>query len=185
MIPRLKQQYSDSVRPQLQQTLQLGNIHQVPAFQKVVVSMGMGEAIVDSKAIDKASEVLMLITGQKPLMTRAKKAVSNFKLRQGMPIGLKVTLRGDRMYEFIDRLVNAVLPRIRDFQGIPENAFDNSGNYNFGIRENLVFPELVFDEVDKPRGLQITIVMSSFNAAHNRALLEAFKFPLRSIEQRG
>ncbi len=181
MKPRLQEQYKKVIVPALQAKLSLTNIFQVPRVQKIVVNIGLGEATANPKAIEKASHDLGIICGQKPLITKAKKSVANFKLREDQPIGLKVTLRGPRMYEFMDRLVSAVLPRIRDFRGISDKAFDQAGNYNFGIKDNLVFPELVYDEVDKSRPLQITIVLSSLNKQHSEELLRAFGFPLKKL----
>lgn len=180
---RLKEQFQKEILPKLKQQLGLKNVHQVPRVEKVIVSMGLGEAVTNPKAIENASRDLGLITGQKPLVTYAKKAISNFKIKKGTPIGLKVTLHGKHMYEFLDRLVNAVLPRIRDFRGVPDNAFDGKGNYCLGIKENMVFPELIFDEVDKSRGMQIIIVTSALTDEHGRALLTALGFPLRDLSE--
>ncbi|MEI6221766.1 MAG: 50S ribosomal protein L5 [bacterium] len=182
-MARLKQQYVKTIAPKLKADLGVKNFHQVPQLEKVVVSMGLGEAVSTPKAIENAERDLTIITGQKPVITKAKKAISNFKLREGQPIGLKVTLRGDKMYEFVDLLANAVLPRIRDFRGIPIDSFDGQGNYSLGIKEHLVFPELVYDEVDKARGLEITIVTSTYSDEHARALIIALGFPLRDLKE--
>lgn len=181
MKPRLQELYNQTIIPALMKKFSLNNIFEVPLVEKIVVNIGLGEATANPKAIEKASHDLGIICGQKPLVTKAKKSVANFKLRENQPIGLKVTLRGARMYEFMDRLVSAVLPRMRDFRGIPDDAFDKAGNYNFGLRDNLVFPELVYDEVDKPRPLQITIVMRSLGRQHSEELLKAFSFPLKKL----
>lgn len=182
-MTRLKETFHSKIVPQLQQELSLKNVYQVPRVEKVIVSMGLGEVVSNPKAIEHATRAISLITGQKPLITRAKKAISNFKIKKGNQIGLKVTLRARYMYEFLDRLINAVLPRIRDFRGVPLCAFDGKGNYNLGIKEDIVFPELVFDEIDRPRGLQITIVTSAKNDTQGKALLSALGFPLRDLKE--
>jgi large subunit ribosomal protein L5 len=152
----------------------------VPRIQKVVINMGMGEAIANQKILDTAADELRAITGQKPVITKAKKSIASFKLRQGMPIGVVVTLRGDRMYEFLDRLVSVALPRVRDFRGVSPKAFDGRGNYTIGIREQLIFPEIDFNKVDKLRGMNITIVTTARNDEQSRALLKGLGMPFRT-----
>lgn len=176
-LPRLKQRYRDEIASALRAQLELGNPMQIPRLEKIVVNVGLGEAINDSKALDGAMADLAAITGQKPRINRARKSIAAFKLREGMPIGLKVTLRGDRMWEFFDRLVTIALPRTRDFRGMNPRSFDGNGNYTFGLTEQLVFPEVAYDTVDKVRGMDITIVTTTTEDAHARALLDAFGFP--------
>lgn len=176
-VPRLKQRYLDEVAPALRTQLDLGNVMQIPKLEKIVLNIGLGEAITDSKALDGAMSDLAAITGQKPRVNRARKSIAAFKLREGMPIGVKVTLRGDRMWEFFDRLVTVALPRSRDFRGMNPKSFDGSGNYTFGLTEQLVFPEVNYDKVDAVRGMDVTIVTSAKVDAHARALLDAFGFP--------
>jgi large subunit ribosomal protein L5 len=178
-MPRLKAQYNDTVRDQLRERLQLGNVMQVPRLEKIVVNMGVGEAVANSKALESAVADLTLIAGQKPVVTKAKRSLASFKLRQGNPIGAKVTLRGDRMWEFFDRLVTLAIPRIRDFRGLNPRSFDGRGNYTFGLSEQLMFPEINYDTVDQTRGMDITIVTTATSDAAGRALLEAFSFPFR------
>jgi large subunit ribosomal protein L5 len=173
----LKVRYRDEIRPQLQRELQLDNIMQVPTLTKIVVNMGVGDAITDPKALDGAMNDLTIITGQQPKLNRARKSIAGFKLRQGMPIGAKVTLRGDRMWDFFDRLLAVALPRIRDFRGLPDRSFDGRGNYTFGVTEQLIFPEINYDSIDRVRGMDITIVTSAETNEHARALLSAFGFP--------
>lgn len=175
--PRLKQRYRDEVAGRLRTDLGLSNPMQVPGLEKIVVNIGLGEAVSDSKALEGAMRDLAIITGQKPRVNRARKSIAAFKLREGMPIGVKVTLRGDRMWEFFDRLLSVVLPRIRDFRGMKPDAFDGHGNYTFGLKEQLVFPEVDYDSIDAVRGMDVTIVTTSEDDAHARALLEAFGFP--------
>jgi large subunit ribosomal protein L5 len=175
--PRLKVRYRDEIRPQLQRELELGNIMQVPTLTKIVVNMGVGDAITDPKALDGAISDLTIITGQKPKVNRARKSIAGFKLRQGMPIGAKVTLRGDRMWDFFDRLLAVALPRIRDFRGLPDRSFDGRGNYTFGVTEQLIFPEIDYDSIDRVRGMDITIVTTAETNEQARALLAAFGFP--------
>ena len=175
--PRLKQRYRDEIAPALRTQLGLGNAMQIPRFEKIVLNVGLGEAINDSKALDGAMADLAAITGQKPRTNRARKSIAAFKLREGMPIGIKVTLRGDRMWEFFDRLVTVALPRTRDFRGMNPRSFDGQGNYTFGLTEQLVFPEVAYDSVDKVRGMDVTIVTTTEHDAHARALLDAFGFP--------
>ena len=159
--------------------LGLKNPMQVPRIEKITVNMGVGEAVADKKLIDNAVADLQKITGQKPLICKSKKALATFKLRQGLPIGAKVTLRGRRMYEFLDRLVTIALPRVRDFRGVPSRAFDGRGNYNFGVKEQIIFPEIQYDQVDKVRGMDITITTTATDDKAGRALLDAFSFPFR------
>lgn len=179
MAPRLKEKYKSEVVQQLFKQLGYDNINEVPRIEKIVVNMGVGEAATDSKAIDKAVEDLRIITGQQPMITRARKSIANFKLRQGMPIGAKVTLRSDRMWEFFDRLTSIAIPRIRDFRGIPSTSFDGRGNFSLGVTEQLIFPEIDYDKVDKTRGMDITIVTTAKTDEEAKALLEAFGFPFK------
>jgi large subunit ribosomal protein L5 len=176
-MPRLKQRYRDEVAPALREQLGLSNVMQVPRFEKIVLNIGIGEAINDSKALDGAMSDLAAITGQKPRINRARKSIAAFKLREGMPIGVKVTLRGDRMWEFFDRLVTVALPRTRDFRGMNPRSFDGHGNYSLGLTEQLVFTEVAYDTVDAVRGMDITIVTTTDDDAHARALLDAYGFP--------
>ena len=176
-MPRLKQRYRDEVAPALREQLGLSNVMQIPRLEKIVLNVGLGEAINDSKALDGAMADLAAITGQKPRINRARKSIAAFKLREGMPIGIKVTLRGDRMWEFFDRLITVALPRTRDFRGMNPRSFDGRGNYTFGLTEQLVFPEVAYDSVDKVRGMDVTIVTTTDQDAHARALLDAFGFP--------
>ena len=178
-VPRLKQRFRDEVIPQLQRDLGFGNPMQVPRLEKIVVNIGVGEAARDAKALDGAVQDLATITGQQPMITKAKKSIAGFKLRAGMSIGAKVTLRGDRMWEFLDRLLATALPRIRDFRGLDPNAFDGHGNYTLGLTEQLVFPEIDYDKIDSVRGMDITIVTTATTDEHGRALLRALGFPLR------
>ncbi|THF85674.1 50S ribosomal protein L5 [Deinococcus sp. KSM4-11] len=178
-MEQLKQKYTDTVRPALMQQFGYSSVMAVPRIEKIVVNEGLGSAKEDSKAIDKASRELALITLQKPIVTKAKKSISNFKLRQGMPVGIKVTLRGERMYVFLEKLINIGLPRIRDFRGINPNAFDGRGNYNLGIKEQLIFPEITYDMVDKTRGMDVTIVTTAKTDEEARALLQAMGLPFR------
>ena len=177
--PRLKQLYDEKLRGELKESLGLANIMQVPRVEKIVVSMGVGAAIQTGSLLDNAQRDMTLITGQKPIVTRAKKSIAGFKLREGQAIGCKVTLRGVRMYEFLDRLVSLAIPRIRDFRGLPTKAFDGRGNYTFGVTEQLIFPEIEYDKIDVTRGMDITIVTSANTNAHAKALLDAFGFPFR------
>jgi large subunit ribosomal protein L5 len=178
-FPRLKQRYNDTVRDQLKDDLQLENIMQVPRFEKIVLNMGVGKATQQPSLLEGAVADLTLITGQKPIVTKAKKSIASFKLREGNSIGCKVTLRGDRMWEFLDRLISLAIPRIRDFRGLPANAFDGRGNYTFGVTEQLIFPEIDYDKVDSPRGMDITIVTTARTDAEGKALLDAFGFPFK------
>jgi large subunit ribosomal protein L5 len=181
--PRLKERYKAEVTPQLQRELELRNVMQVPRPLKVSVNMGVGEASRDAKLLDGAVADLTKITGQKPALRRARKSIATFKIRQGMPIGASVTLRGDRMWDFLDRLLSIVLPRIRDFRGLDPRAFDGKGNYSFGLTEQLVFPEIDYDDIDQTRGMDVTIVTSANNDDEGRALLIALGFPLQRTER--
>jgi large subunit ribosomal protein L5 len=174
---RLRERFQTEILPSLQRELGFANPMQVPRLEKVVVNIGMGEAIANGRALDAASADLAAITGQKPLVRKAKQSIAQFRLREGMSIGLKVTLRGERMYEFLDRLMNAALPRIRDFRGVPSKSFDGRGNYSLGLREQLVFPEIDYDKIDKLRGLEITIVTSARTDQESRRLLELLGMP--------
>ncbi len=178
-LPRLKARYNDEVRAALRTTLGLGNVMEVPRFEKIVVNVGVGKAVENKGLIDKVVEDLTTICGQKPVVTRAKKSIAGFKVREGNPIGVKVTLRGDNMWEFFDRLVTLAIPRIRDFRGLSPKSFDGRGNYTFGVTEQLIFPEIDYDKVDAPRGMDITIVTTARTDAEGRALLDAFGFPFR------
>ena len=177
-VPRMKARYRDELRPQLQQELGLDNVMQVPRLEKIVVNMGVGEALKDGRLLDAAVEDLTIITGQKPVVTKARKSIAGFKLREGNPIGVKVTLRGDRMWEFFDRLVALAIPRIRDFRGLDPRSFDGRGNYTFGLTEQLIFPEIDYDKVVQVRGMDITIVTTARTDDEGRALLLALGFPL-------
>lgn len=177
--PRLKQRYRDEIRAQLREQLVLANVMEVPTLTKIVVNMGVGDAVADAKALDGAMRDLTTITGQKPTVRTARKSIAGFKLRQGMPIGAKVTLRGDRMWDFFDRLLSIALPRIRDFRGLSPDSFDGRGNYTFGVTEQLIFPEIDYDKIDAPRGMDITIVTTADTDEHGLALLAALGFPFR------
>ncbi|MGH9244338.1 MAG: 50S ribosomal protein L5 [Acidimicrobiales bacterium] len=181
--PRLRGRYVETIRPQLKDQLGLRNIMEVPRLDKIVVNMGVGRATQQASLLDGAVADLTVITGQKPLVTRARKSVANFKLREGNAIGVKVTLRGSRMWEFLDRLVSIAIPRIRDFRGLPPTGFDGRGNYTFGVTEQLIFPEIDYDKVDTVRGMNITIVTTAPTNAEGRALLNAFGFPFRREAQ--
>jgi large subunit ribosomal protein L5 len=179
MAARLKQRYQKEVGPAIAKEFGITNPMAIPRLEKIVVNMGMGEAIANAKILDTAADELKAITGQKPVVTKAKKSIASFKLRQGMPIGVMVTLRGDRMYEFMDRLVSVALPRVRDFRGVSPKAFDGRGNYTIGVREQLIFPEIDFNKVDKLRGMNISIVTTARNDELARALLKALGMPFR------
>jgi len=179
MAPRLKERYKAEIRGRLQEDLGLENVMQVPRLSKIVVNMGVGDVTQDAKLIDAAVEDLRIITGQQPKVSFARKSVSNFKLREGMPIGASVTLRGDRMWEFLDRLIAAAIPRVRDFRGYNPKGFDGRGNYSFGVTEQLIFPEIDYDSVVKVRGMDITLVSTAESDEQGRALLAAFGFPFR------
>ncbi len=183
--PRLKESYANDVVPALRQEFGYKNVMQVPRLEKIVVNIGLGEAVANAKAIDAAVGDLQQITGQKPVVTRAKKSIAAFKLRAGMPIGAMVTLRGPRMYEFLDRLVGITLPRIRDFRGVSPNAFDGRGNYTLGLREQIAFPEIDYDKIDKTRGLEMSIVTSAKTDAEGRRLLALLGMPFAQTERRG
>jgi large subunit ribosomal protein L5 len=177
MAPRLKEQYQKEVRKKMQTEFDIKNIMAVPKVEKIVLNMGMGEAIQNAKILDTAVEELAVIAGQKPVITRAKKSIAAFKLREGVPIGTMVTLRGEKMYEFLDRLINIALPRVRDFRGVPTKSFDGRGNYTLGIRDHLIFPEIDAGKVDKSKGMNITIVTSAKNDEQARFLLRELGMP--------
>jgi large subunit ribosomal protein L5 len=177
--PRLRERFRQEITPALMKQFRYKNIWQVPRPKKVVINMGLGEAVANVKVIDAAVEELSAVTGQKPVVTRAKKSEAAFKLRTGIPIGCKVTLRGDRMYEFLDRFLNMALPRIRDFRGVPAKSFDGRGNYSLGVREQLIFPEIKYDKVDAVRGMDIAIETSARTDEEARALLEHLGFPFQ------
>ena len=176
---RLQQVYRETIVPKLRSDLKIENVMQVPRIAKITINMGVGEAVADKKVMDAAVADLTKITGQKPLITKSRKAVASFKIRQGLPIGAKVTLRGARMYEFLDRLISIAMPRIRDFRGVSPRAFDSQGNYSLGVKEQIIFPEIQYDQVDQIRGMDITITTTATDDRHGRALLEAFNFPFR------
>jgi large subunit ribosomal protein L5 len=177
--PRLKTRYDEQIRDELKGRLGLPNIMMVPRLEKIVINMGVGRATQQQSLLEGAVRDLTTIAGQKPLVTRAKKSIAGFKLREGNAIGCKVTLRGDRMWEFLDRLISLAIPRIRDFRGLPPRGFDGRGNYTFGVTEQLIFPEIDYDKIDAPRGMDITIVTTARTNAEGRALLDAFGFPFR------
>lgn len=179
VMPRMKAKYKTEIRDALKEQLELPNVMMVPRLEKIVVNMGVGEALQNSKALENATGDLATITGQKAVVTKAKKSLASFKLREGNAIGAKVTLRGDRMWEFFDRLVTLAIPRIRDFRGLSPKSFDGRGNYTFGLTEQLMFPEIDYDTVDVPRGMDITIVTTATTNDEGRALLDAFGFPFR------
>ncbi len=176
---RMKEIYNQEIAPALFKELELENVMQVPKIEKVVVNIGVGEALDNPKALDAAVNDLTIITGQKPVILAAKKAISNFKLREGRQIGVKVTLRGDKMWAFLDRLINVALPRVRDFRGISADSFDGRGNYTLGLREQLIFPEIAYDKIDKLRGMEVTIVTTAQNDDQARLLLSKFGMPFR------
>jgi large subunit ribosomal protein L5 len=178
-VPRLKQRYHDEIRASLKETLELDNIMQVPRLEKIVINSGVGAALGQQSLLEGAVRDLEQITGQKVVITKAKKSIAGFKLREGNPIGVKVTLRGDRMWEFFDRLISLAIPRIRDFRGLNPRSFDGHGNYTFGVSEQLMFPEIDYDKVDVPRGFDITIVTTARTNAEGKALLDAFGFPFK------
>ncbi|MCB0081318.1 MAG: 50S ribosomal protein L5 [Caldilineaceae bacterium] len=178
-IPRLKSQYQEELVPALMKEFGYSNIMQVPRISKISVNIGLGEALQNSKAIESASQDLAIITGQRPVVTKARKSIAVYKLREGMPIGVMVTLRGRRMWDFLDRLINVVLPRQRDFQGISPDSFDGRGNYSIGLREQLVFPEIDYDNVDKIRGLELTIVTTAHTDEEARRMLALMHMPFR------
>ena len=180
--PRLKAKYKAEIQQALATELGLKNVHEIPALTKIVVNMGVGEAAKDGKLIDFAVADLTAITGQKPSVTKARKSIAQFKLREGQPIGAHVTLRGDRMWEFLDRLLALALPRIRDFRGLSDRQFDGNGNYTFGLTEQTMFHEINQDKIDRPRGMDITVVTTAKNDDQGRALLKALGFPFKSVE---
>ena len=177
--PRLQQYYREQVVPRLRSELKIDNVMQVPRISKITVNMGVGEAVADKKVMDAAVADLIKITGQKPLITKSRKAIASFKIRAGLAVGAKVTLRGMRMYEFLDRLISIAMPRIRDFRGVSPRAFDGQGNYSLGVKEQIIFPEIQYDQIDQVRGMDITITTTARDDRHGRALLEAFNFPFR------
>ena len=179
MMPRLLERYRGEIVPKLSQEFGFKNQHQVPRLEKIVVNMGVGEATQNTKLLEKAADELSIITGQKPVIRRARKSIANFKLRAGQPVGCTVTLRGARMWEFFDRLVNVSLPRVRDFKGVSPKAFDGRGNYSLGIREQIIFPEINYDDVEKITGLNVTVVTSARNDAEGKALLTHLGLPFR------
>ena len=179
VIPRLKEQYVEVIRNSLKEQLNKSNIMEVPQLSKIVVNMGVGDAVTKSSLLEGAISDLSVITGQKPMLTRAKKSIAGFKLREGNAIGAKVTLRGDRMYQIQHRLINLAIPRVRDFRGLSLRSFDGNGNYTFGVTEQLIFPEINYDKIDSTRGMDITIVTTAKTDQEGRALLEAFAFPFQ------
>jgi large subunit ribosomal protein L5 len=179
IVPRLKVRYNEEIRSALQSQLGLGNVMQVPRLEKIVVNVGAGAAVDNKGLLEKVVADLTVICGQKPVITRAKKSIAGFKVREGNPIGVKVTLRGDNMWEFFDRLITLAIPRIRDFRGLSPKSFDGRGNYTFGVTEQLIFPEIDYDKVDASRGMDLTIVTTARNDDEGRALLDAFGFPFR------
>ena len=179
MAARLRERYTKEVAPAIAKEFGITNPMAIPRLNKIVINMGLGEAVANAKIVDTAAEELRAVSGQKPVTTRAKKSIASFKLRQGMPIGSMVTLRGDRMYEFFDRLVSIALPRVRDFRGVSPRAFDGRGNYTLGVRDQLIFPEIDFNKVDKTRGMNISIVTTARNDEQARALLRALGMPFR------
>ncbi|MGH8923055.1 MAG: 50S ribosomal protein L5 [Acidimicrobiia bacterium] len=181
-VPRLKTTYQEKIAPALQTELKLDNVMQVPRLEKIVVNMGVGEAVADRKQLESAMDELALITGQKPRLNRSRRSVAGFKVREGMPVGASVTMRGNRMWEFFDRLLAVSIPRIRDFRGLNPRSFDGRGNYTFGVTEQLIFPEIDFDRVSSVKGMDITICTSAVEDAQAKALLLAFGFPFRKQE---
>jgi large subunit ribosomal protein L5 len=179
MAARLQDVYRSTIVPKLKQDLGVENIMQVPRITKITVNMGVGEAVADRKVMDAAVADLTKITGQKPMITKSRKAIAAFKLRQGLAVGCMVTLRGDRMYEFLDRLISIAMPRIRDFRGVSARSFDGRGNYSLGVKEQIIFPEIQYDQIDQIRGMDITITTTATDNKQGRALLEAFNFPFR------
>ena len=179
MTHYLKERYQNEIAPSLKEAIGSDNVMQIPRITKIVVNIGVGEALDNAKALEAAVSDLTLITGQKPIITKAKKSIANFKLREGRQIGVKVTLRGERMWSFLDRLMNIALPRVRDFRGISPNAFDGRGNYTLGLREQLVFPEIEYDKIDKLRGLEVSIITTARNDDESRQLLQMLGMPFR------
>jgi large subunit ribosomal protein L5 len=185
MAERLRERYQQQIRPALQEQFGYGNVNEIPRLEKVVLNMSVGEALVNPKALDAAVNELAAITGQRPIITKAKKSIAAFKLREGVNLGAKVTLRGERMYVFIDKLFNVVLPRIRDFRGLPAKSFDGRGNYNMGLKEQLVFPEINYDKVDKTRGMDVTIVTTAKTDEEASEFLIAMGLPLQKSSAAG
>ena len=180
MKPRLREKYENEIRPALVREFNYTTLMQAPRLDKVVVNVGVGEAIANAKALEAAAKDVATVTGQKPVFTKAKKSIANFKLRAGMQIGVMVTLRGEKMYEFVDKLISIALPRVRDFQGVSANSFDGRGNYNIGLKEQLVFPEIDYDSIDKLRGMQVTIATTARNDEEARRLLQLMGMPFRT-----
>src|SRR5580692_8866919 len=178
-MARLQEVYRQTIVPKLRSDLKIENVMQVPRISKITINMGVGEAVADKKVMDAAVADLTKITGQKPLITKSRKAIASFKIREGLPIGAKVTLRGARMYEFLDRLISIAMPRIRDFRGVSPRSFDGQGNYSLGVKEQIIFPEIQYDQVDQIWGMDITITTTAVDNKQGRALLEAFSFPFR------
>ncbi|CAM2066179.1 50S ribosomal protein L5 [Sulfidibacter corallicola] len=178
-MDRIEKRYRETIRPKLKEELDLKNVMQVPKLEKIVINMGVGEAIGNNKALDAAVEQLTALSGQRAVVTRAKKSISNFKLREGMAIGCRVTLRGEKMYQFFDRLVNIALPRVRDFRGVSNKAFDGRGNYTLGLKDQLIFPEIDYGSIDKSRGMNVCLVTTAVNDEHARTLLTELGFPFR------
>lgn len=178
-MARLHTHYREKILPELMKSLGVTNPMQVPKITRITVNMGVGEAVADKKAMDGAVSDLTALTGQKPIITKSRKAIASFKLRAGVPVGAKVTLRGARMYEFLDRLINVAMPRIRDFRGVSARSFDGRGNYSFGVKEQIIFPEIAYDKIDAIRGMDITITTTARDDREGRALLESFNFPFR------
>ena len=183
-VPRLKVEYESEIRPRLKEELGLGSVMQVPSIRKITLNMGVGEAKTDAKQLDAAIEEMTTIAGQRAQVRRARKSVAQFKIREGMPVGARVTLRGARMYEFLDRLVSIALPRIRDFRGLNPGSFDGRGNYSLGVREQIIFPEINYDDIQQVRGLDVTITTSAETDDHARALLQALGLPFSADAQR-
>lgn len=181
MAARLRERYTEELRPTMRREFNYRNDLEVPKLEKIVLNIGLGEAIANNRALDAAVQDLTIISGQRPVVTRAKKSIAAFRLREGMPIGAKVTLRGDRMYEFFDRLVNLALPRIRDFRGVSPNAFDGRGNYTLGLQEQLIFPEIDYDSIDRARGLEVTIVTTAETDAEGLRLLTLLGMPFQTV----
>ena len=180
MAPRLKEKYKAEIVPALEKQLEIDNVNKVPRLTKIVVNMGVGAAAGDAKQLDSAMADLRVITGQQPMVTRARKSIAGFHIREGQAIGCKVTLRGDRMWEFLDRLLSVALPRVRDFRGIPATSFDGRGNYTLGVTEQLIFPEIDYDKIDRTRGMDITFVTTAEDDGSARALLDALGFPFKN-----
>lgn len=178
-MSRLKERYNKEITPSLKEKFNYSSVMEVPHLEKIVINMGVGDAVQNTKVLDKAVEELMIISGQKPMITKAKKSIAGFKVREGMPIGAKVTLRGERMYDFLDKLVTVSLPRVRDFRGVSKKAFDGRGNYTLGVKEQLIFPEINYDDVDKVRGMDIVIVTTANTDEEARELLGQFGMPFQ------